>query len=1422
MSRRPQEPDNHEHHHEHSVPNLDGEYLPKTVSSPPKSARRGSDASSSHQVCRPHSNHLPKPPPGPAKPPPTRVEDLEPPYSAYPAVSISHLPGESMYAYGMGLRQTVPYATWIFLKWFEWESHDFYALFFDHASLPVASDNAIVDQPNYSLSVAEEHVPEGDVQVSGLVQYVGSGSQSTSPWQTILVKRTKPGGTDVDPGSPWHSGLKMSVVGFPEGSTLNPFNVGPGVTVKIERYENIRRNDLIRVSWDGIYVSHRVTDDEAAGVVDILVFIDITDILQGNLFGPITIRFTVEDVVENQAGDKYRFSKQYFLDSELDPSFLEPPEFELDGVPTDLLDLDTDSEKDQQTRCYTDRTLPAPNPRRYVIVTVKATLLDGTTETVVLPAVPDLNTRSVLVPLPNHHVANWVGGSFRISFVYYEGSGAIRGQSGSHAVTVVGTPVDMPAPDYQPIDLGLIDPDVTGLVHIPYYLPYDPGWIETLYLEHITATGGSIVHSDSQLAGPPGGTRVITPEILALFNGKGDTHLYYTVNDGAPGLHGGGGILKTRKSMALTVQVGPRIAAMPKPELQGRIGNNVNPSHVVGNPLLTLPYTGTQDKDRVYWTIVGSALGGSDSGVININPATAGQPLNFNVDRKILDLNLNGSLRILYSLERDGPPKVILRSEVLDLTVGASVFLGRPVIVGASTSPDELNPLSVLTGATVLARINPTLATDHIYCDWFSADGIGSTTRDAPGNAATHETSVTFLPRTIAKCIREGGSTINVQYRFNRGLFPYLSDIVSLRLLPLTGLPTPKIDGIDSTILDLLRLDPNARTRVAMWHFIDPNQLMWMRYTGTKGGVTWTEDTYTANLVTDDGVTNGIRPPTPVGKLKLLDNGSALIIEFWVSLAESADKATAILFGVAHFIVQALPSELPHPFIGGTADVDNDVTVAPLSIEHDTRVTVRFVGMRGTDRIKLMWIFANVTPYSITQNGLDGGEVVFNLTNAKVLHRSVNSTVQLQYSVEREGVEDPIPSRVQTVRVSAIPAASLAGPRINGSASGSTLDLNAFTGNGLASLAKWALSNIGQRAWLTCSSPGATPLEVLGASGTLITSTEAANGLVNKAVLRSWLEALANNAQITVAAAVNFSGGASVADAVEFSPTSYTVKSQITTPVKLTVRDSKGNIPNNGTTYDTSVTIEGTAAANQKIWIYENGAFRVERTSSGTGGWAYVRSGLQLASYSYRAVGQYGSNPASGTVTFTRRQALQIDQSTMNLNGRAVIAAGWNKIGQYPGNSQTRTATGGQTPYTYTSRNSAVASVSSTGLVAGMRNGTTVIDVADKLGNKVSFTVNVSNVWQLRENRNAMSWGQAVDWRKSLPGAVGIYYDDGIRFMGTAYGWPLPVPYDSYYWLCTEPQCDAFTGVYWDSLRDSHAVWCMNKNIHTWAWCLQP
>ena len=672
-------------------------------------------------------------------------------------------------------------------------------------------------------------------------------------------------------------------------------------------------------------------------------------------------------------------------------------------------------------------------------------------------------------------------------------------------------------------------------VTIPHYEPHNPGLWETLYIIHIPPGGGSaIIHSQSQLAGSQGGTYTVSAAEMEQFNGRGDIQIYYETNDGAVHILGGGA-LAIRQSAMLGAQVGEREADMPAPRLQGAIGNNVDPADVPGSDvLITFPYLLTQNGDKLHWTCIGSGLGGSISGTIDINGVTAGKELPYPVTRDILDKNNNGSLRISYSLERAGPPRVVLRSEVLALTVGKGVQLDRPIIEGASISPDELNPLAAVNGTRVRVKFRPMLATDWITVDWVTADGHGSVAKKVYGDPTTNEVSVLIDPRTIAQGIRDGGNTINVQYHFHRGTFPYESLIVPLRLLPLTGLPTPTIEGFSGPILEVSRLSPLARTYIPVWSFIHAAQLIWMTY--ESGGVV-IEETYTANEVTDEGERNGINPPTPVDKIKLLEDGADLTIKFWVSLAESPDKSTAVLFGVRHYTIQALPGVLPHPFINGTTDTGPNVTVDPLGIEHNTTVTARYAGMSGRDKITLEWFFADGTHRSVTLDGLDGGEVVFNLTADKVLHRSVNSTVCLKYSVVRDGAGDPIPSQVQTVRVNTIPAASLPQPRINNIASGGTLDVNNFAGNATAAVPKWSLSHPGQRVWLICSSAGVTPLTVL--NGVAITATEALNGLANKAVLRSWLKRITNGRQITITCEVTFDGSNDKLKAVIFRSAQY-------------------------------------------------------------------------------------------------------------------------------------------------------------------------------------------------------------------------------------------------------------------------------------------
>ncbi|WP_407073241.1 Ig-like domain-containing protein [Pseudomonas sp. CFBP 13715] len=67
------------------------------------------------------------------------------------------------------------------------------------------------------------------------------------------------------------------------------------------------------------------------------------------------------------------------------------------------------------------------------------------------------------------------------------------------------------------------------------------------------------------------------------------------------------------------------------------------------------------------------------------------------------------------------------------------------------------------------------------------------------------------------------------------------------------------------------------------------------------------------------------------------------------------------------------------------------------------------------------------------------------------------------------------------------------------------------------------------------------------------------------------------------------------------------------------------------------------------------------------------------------------------------------------------------------GNTQVRKASGGTPPYTYSSSSTRYASVDSQGKVKGRGWGNSTITVTDALNQNVRYTVNVSNVYVMRQ-----------------------------------------------------------------------------------------
>ncbi|RBH45289.1 hypothetical protein C3F00_037795, partial [Pseudomonas sp. MWU13-2860] len=87
-----------------------------------------------------------------------------------------------------------------------------------------------------------------------------------------------------------------------------------------------------------------------------------------------------------------------------------------------------------------------------------------------------------------------------------------------------------------------------------------------------------------------------------------------------------------------------------------------------------------------------------------------------------------------------------------------------------------------------------------------------------------------------------------------------------------------------------------------------------------------------------------------------------------------------------------------------------------------------------------------------------------------------------------------------------------------------------------------------------------------------------------------------------------------------------------------------------------------------------------------------------------------------------------IAPATMVLGGiRLINDYGWERRAE-TNTVKRRVATGGVAPYTYTSANSAIASVSNNGTVTGFRQGSTTITVTDKNGDQGQFTVRCNEI----------------------------------------------------------------------------------------------
>lgn len=1084
------------------------------------------------------------------------------PFSAYPTTDLTKAKYPELSPEGLGRRGLFPFATFFIEAWHSWNEGDYFGFRLGDLTKPIASGTVQTNELRYPVNISATVIPEGDNQYFARVVRVGSLQESRSATKTILCKQTIPGGEDRRIWEAWHSGYFMWLRDLTEGAILNPGVVANGLWVLIQPYLNIRQNDAIKIYVDGILFEHIVSPAEALSKTPLEICIPASLFNQVSVLGEIGIVFTVVDAVGNKPEGKYWLSKPIKLQSEMKASVLQAPFFALNNNESNEVDLDTLT---SSTKCTVVLSLPRRKPpaplSNQVVVIFEITSADGVTSILRLPAVPDANNFGEKVPVNNAVFNQLAGSRIRIWFEWLNPAGGVMEISPSYLITVFGTPILMPALSLIPFLAGVVSPNTDVQATVPPYEPHDKGWLETLKCERFDPVGGGDLVTFMQQAGPQGGVRQLSKASLKRFEGKGVFQAYYETDNGS------GNSSAIRQSEKLDVEIGTLFADLTPIEFEDAKFGNIDLVDVKGQEtLMYVTYNGTVSGDEVHVVVIGIGLIGSFTTVINVTPATEGPTftqLGIPLPLNVLKSNLGGSILVSYAVVTPGSPPTRLGSEARTYTIGEPVVLNTLKILEANAAAATITPTAVLKGATLEIDYSPKRLGDVLRWKWNGQHDVSKVDGEIKVISTTASTKAIVPSEIVAMGLRPDSNSITCSCELVRGQLSRAFDDLKLVLLPLASLPTVGISGFENTtVLPVSQLTATALIKVKPWEFMFAGQPAWLTCRGTLAdGTSYVNAILSAYKVTASDVVNGVSVPVPLADLKALIDGSPFSIEFSVSFPAIASQQTATSFGKANYIIQQLAAVLDYPTLNGVSSTAQTVTADPLTLLAKTGVTVKYAGMLATDTIKLLWIQWDGTQISLTLKGAASGSVVFDFTSSQVLHNSVNSVVQLKYSIVRNGKTTA--SNVQTVNMNSIDLASMPRPLINNVAHGAIFNINSLTADALLTLPKWLLIKAGQRVWISLTCAGQT---LSLKSGDVITPAEAVSGLVNIPVPRAWLLGLPNNNALSITGSITYDGSATPTRPVRFQSTNYTTNTQLRAPVitRVLIASTGANLPNGG------------------------------------------------------------------------------------------------------------------------------------------------------------------------------------------------------------------------------------------------------------------
>ncbi|MFJ4376545.1 hypothetical protein ACIP1T_28510 [Pseudomonas japonica] len=571
---------------------------------------------------------------------------------------------------------------------------DWLEVFWGSAASPVAADKVLDEHvgEKFSLFIRANRIPDGVSEVWFTVTRSGGENGGESTPIGILVRTEIPGDTDPEPDLPGHQNLPPPEPELPPSGIIDEEAAKNGVKVTIGAYPNMRRFDIITLSWGGELLEHEVTQDEVdAGSLDILVTEEV--ILEAGDSDELVLVYKVRDEVDNPSSD---WSPRTLVIVEVGVGLFYPPVIVNPDPDTeffDVIDLDILGDADLVVEVYADRDgdLLVDD-----VVALKwlGTTAQGQPIGVELPeqTVSRVPTRLDFL-IPNADVRQLARGRAVASYAVTR-DGNPAGASKRSFASFLGEALRLPKPTVRDALDGVLDPGLAETVVIVPGEALEADDTLTLVWLGTRANGSPLLHevvrgiSDGS-AGKPMSFIIAGDELIAPLDG-GTLSVYYRL------LKRSGVELESERE---TLRVGEARGELPAPFTRpAAVDGVLDPAEISAQlEIVVAPWPGMRDGQDLSLSWRASS-GPHHDDAMYISPPLVGQEVVFHLDRERVEENLGANVQITYRVESPDEPTLV--SQIAAFSVEARrTILPLPLILEAEG--DRLDPNDVLDGASV-------------------------------------------------------------------------------------------------------------------------------------------------------------------------------------------------------------------------------------------------------------------------------------------------------------------------------------------------------------------------------------------------------------------------------------------------------------------------------------------------------------------------------------------------------------------------------------------------------------------------------------------------------------------------------------------------------------------------------------------------